>query len=315
MNFNNFGITNAIEEYIHISQRGKKLVEDTVMQSLIDEGLTTSQIALRLGLSPRQVTTYKNHRNMKQCRTSKLELTEIEEQVVLGSILGDGCIEVNNRERGYYRLSIKHGESQREYVWYKYSLLKRISKEPTEAFKKDKREKFKDSVCITLRTTTNEVFKEYRERWYPNGTKEICKEDLEKLGNLGLAIWIMDDGYSDGISTILSTDCFSNSCIDIILDFFSRNGIRVTVQKQNRIRIRSESMQNLREIVLPYMHPSLIYKVRVKGSELLGKTEMFNQKPSSLEIEEKVQRLDKVFFTCKDAGEISTSASLSYNIW
>lgn len=307
MDFNKFLPTNSFEEDELCLTRGQ-LVDIQTIQNLINKGLRTSQIALELNLSPRQITTFKNHRGMQQCRTSKLVLTEIEEQVVLGSILGDGCIEVNNRERGYYRLSIKHGEAQREYVWYKYHLLKRISKEPIEKFKPDKREKFKGGNSVNLRTTTNEVFKEYRERWYPNEKKEVNQEDLLKLSNLGLAIWIMDDGYSDGSGLMLSTDCFNNNSIELLVDFFSKNCIKTTVQKGNRIRIRKESMELLRYIIEPYMHPSLVYKVRVKECELLEKLEAVNQQPRLDGNTSKVQRLDKVAFLPIGNGEISTSA-------
>lgn len=313
MDFKNFTIGTSTNEKLRKSTTC--LVDEEVMQSLIDEGLTTSQIANRLNLTPRQVTTYKNHRGMKQCRTAKLSLTDIEEQVIIGSILGDGCIDINNRERDYYRLTIKHGEAQREYIWYKYQLLKRISKAPKENYKIDKREKFKNHTAITLCTTTNEVFKEYRKNWYPNDKKEVYEPDLMRLSNLGLAIWIMDDGYTDGSGLILSTDSFNNKSIELIVSYFNKNSIRVTVQKGNRVRIAKESMYIIRECVIPYIHPTLIYKVRDKERELLENPEMDNQQPRLDRNISKVQRLDRVTFRPIGTGEIPTSAFLPYDIW
>lgn len=196
----------------------------------------------------------------------------------MGSVLGDGCIEINNRKRGYYRLTIKHGEKQREYVNYKYQLLKNLCAPPKEDFRKDIRQGFKDGVVISLRTTTNPIFKIWRERWYPNNKKTINKEDLYKLKSLGLAIWIMDDGYWSGNSIVLCTQSFSKECLIIIHDFFKSKGVAIGIHKQGSIRIFSKDVYKIIKAVSPYIIESMRYKVRLKQGELLETPTLERQK-------------------------------------
>jgi hypothetical protein len=259
--------------------KSENKIEKEKVIELMKLNYSTRQIAQILGFTTAQMTSFKNHNKLQSNKSDLLVLTREEEQVIIGSILGDGCIEINNREREYYRLAIKHSLKQENYMLFKYEKLKRISKFPKTGIKKDKREKFKDSSFIELRTTTNKIFKKYRENWYPNGKKIIYKEDLFKLDWLGIAIWIMDDGYNSINSITLSTDCFCYKDLLLIQQFFLTKGLKTTIQKPGRIRFSSETFHILKENIIQYFPEDMLYKVRIKSGELGETPEVDNTEP------------------------------------
>lgn len=103
--------------------------------------------------------------------------------------------------------------------------------------------------------------------WYVNNVKIIPLNIGSYLTPLALAIWIMDDGGKVGSSLKLSTNSFTYSeCLLLITVLFDNFNIKATVQSagvenQYIIYILTESMPRLREIVLPYVHPSMKYKL------------------------------------------------------
>lgn len=270
-NCNEKTIRNNLKKY---GLEKRKIVTKTTLspngeiENLLNQGYSSSEIAKQLNLIVSQITSYRNHyrlgadsNNISRAK-SKIILTEIEEQVIIGSLLGDGCIDINNRERNYHRLVIKHGEKQEDYVWYKYNLLKRFCKEPKKRFVIDKRENFKNHYDITLSTTTNSLFTEYRNNWYPNNQKSIYINDFIKINWLGLAIWIMDDGYKTNDNSItLSTDCFNKNDIEIIKNHLESVGCVLTIDKNNRIRFSKQIIKDLKEKVKPYFIESMLYKL------------------------------------------------------
>ena len=89
---------------------------------------------------------------------------------------------------------------------------------------------------------------------------------LEKhLTPFVLAIWIMDDGSRDGKQLRLNSQCFNKSDNNILRDVLRANlGIVTTLNRDKnryRIRVKSESMKRLVNIVRPFMIPSMLYKL------------------------------------------------------
>ena len=76
----------------------------------------------------------------------------------------------------------------------------------------------------------------------------------------------MDDGSKVGVGLKLSTNCFTYSdCTLLIKVLYDNFNIKSTIQStgkdyQYNLYIWKESMPLLREIVLPYVHPSMKYK-------------------------------------------------------
>jgi ubiquinol-cytochrome c reductase cytochrome b subunit len=120
---------------------------------------------------------------------------------------------------------------------------------------------------IRLHTWTYSNFNWIHDIWYVNGVKKVPSIIGQYLTPLAFCIWIMDDGGKLGQGLKLATNSFSYSdCLFLIKVLNDNFNIKSTVQKagvsnQYHIYIWKESMPLLREIVLPYIHPSMKYKL------------------------------------------------------
>ena len=84
---------------------------------------------------------------------------------------------------------------------------------------------------------------------------------------IALAIWLMDDGSKSGSSLKLATNSFTFSeCLQLVKVLYGKYNIKASIQSagvdnQYVIYIFKESMPILRDLVLPYVHPSMKYKI------------------------------------------------------
>lgn len=131
-------------------------------------------------------------------------MDNIIEQILIGSILGDGSI----GKHGYYHEV--HCEKQKDYILWKRKIFNKEFKTKT-TFRKPQKNGWTKQNQITLtipkKIQTNPekylFFKEYRKLAYPNGKKSITNEFIKRIGKLAIVIWYFDDGsynsYKNGI--------------------------------------------------------------------------------------------------------------------
>ena len=89
---------------------------------------------------------------------------------------------------------------------------------------------------------------------------------FELLTPVALAHWIMTDGCARPSGLILCTDSFTlPEVIRLMNVLMVKYQLNCTLPQpspnQYRIYIRESSMSQLRSIVLPYMVPSMLYKI------------------------------------------------------
>ncbi len=106
-------------------------------------------------------------------------------QVVLGSLMGDGNLSPNRRDRSGVRFRLGHGPKQADYLDWKVSLFANIE-------------------CSRRTSATGAAFadftplpelNEFRQAvYFGDGKKHLSEEYLKALTPLALAIWYMDDG-------------------------------------------------------------------------------------------------------------------------
>ena len=123
---------------------------------------------------------------------------------------------------------------------------------------------------IRFKTWTYSSLNWVHNLWYANISKKTVPSVIgEYLNPLALAIWIMDVGSKAGSGLKLSTNCFTYlDCVLLTKVLYDNFNIKSTIQSagkdnQYHIYIWKESMPLLREIVLPYVHPSMKYKLGV----------------------------------------------------
>jgi hypothetical protein len=195
---------------------------------------------------------------------SRGSLTVQQKAILIGKILGDGCLEKNGN---HVRLKVEHGLKQKEYVNWLFSAFKPfVGKSPYSISHRG----LEKNATLRWRfsTKTNAVFDDYYQMFYPN-RKKIVPQGIQKLINnpLTLAIWYMDDGYlrTGHSGAYLCTSSFSSSeNEELTKALFNVYGIETCIhyaRKYPRIHIPSRHLQKFKKLIQPFVLKSFIYKL------------------------------------------------------
>jgi len=141
-------------------------------------------------------------------RRKYIELTKIQEDVLIGSLLGDGSIPKNKTSKNC-RLQITRSAKDIKYLEWQSTIFNNISNGNVKIFERNKYNKI--YIESQFYTQALPIFTKYKEKWYPNGKKIIPKDLI--LNDRIIAVWIADDGYLEKIKNAyrltIATDCFS----------------------------------------------------------------------------------------------------------
>ncbi len=172
---------------------------------------------------------------------------------IIGSLLGDGYLDKTTRG---YSLRIHHGILQKEYVDFKYLLISSfVNSKPK-----------RNGNAYYFRTVSHPLLTELRNIFYFEQKKVLPRTFVEKnFDSFALAIWIMDDGAADKNQLRINTQCFTLEENLWLITFLQATfGILSTINVDKgkyRLRIAGSSMNQLKEIVLPFIIPSMLYKL------------------------------------------------------
>lgn len=184
-------------------------------------------------------------------------LTQFQESVIIGTILGDGYLRIIPGRKNAF-LEVNHAFSAKSYVDWKFRALKNI------CISGPKRRKGNDKR-IAYRFYTKQhpqLTKLYRE-FYKNG-KKIVPNNL-KLNRVILSVWFMDDGSKCGSSSFyLNTQQFSEEDQRKLLKRLEILGLYAKLNRDKtyyRIRFLSSSIPKLQEMLKDNLIPSMRYKL------------------------------------------------------
>src|ERR1700737_3979298 len=198
-------------------------------------------------------------------------LSDQQWEVVLGSLLGDGCLSPPVRQDSESaRLRMGHGAKQAEYLDWKISLLENISHSRTTNGK---------GAAFADFTPLSELH-ELRSAVYLGDGKFLSEEYLKALTLLALAIWYMDDGSFTLRSKGLQQRTTGGSgrieiCVEAIREG-SRPRLRDYLRDTHGLDVRlrhagstdkavlvfsTEATAKFQELIAPYVHPSMAYKL------------------------------------------------------
>ena len=131
--------------------------------------------------------------DLSRKRFSNISLSDECKQVILGSLLGDGCISIH---KGYVnaRVQIRHSIIQDDYMKWKFHKLSEVappklqySKQPN-GFSKNQKVNFMSKAMSEL-TEIHEIVSKRN-----TNTLNIKRSWLNHIDKLGLLIWWLDDG-------------------------------------------------------------------------------------------------------------------------
>jgi LAGLIDADG DNA endonuclease family len=180
-------------------------------------------------------------------------LTEVQQAIVIGSLLGDGSMRCKTNAL----LEINHSVRQRGYVDWKYHHLAELVRTPPRA-----RRGNGQRVAYRFVTRSLSELTPYYRLFYEAGRKRVPNLELSPLT---LAVWFMDDGCRSRSAVYLNTQQFKTRDQRVLLRLLHDQwGIVGTLNRDkcyHRVRISVESTQHLVEIIEPYLLAMFKYKL------------------------------------------------------
>lgn len=205
------------------------------------------------------------HSNEIESYKQTLKLTDRQREIIVGKILGDGHLETSNDGRTY-RLKIEHSFAQKDYVDWLYAELKDWVRTKPQVKKQVVNDKLFHKYWFN--TYAHGSLRFYGQQFYDHKKKIVPKLIYKWLTPLSLAIWFMDDGSlksKQHKARILNTKGFTKPEVERLIKALQDNfGLKSQVRKQPegyQIMILAESAEKFAQIIKPYLHDSMKYKL------------------------------------------------------
>lgn len=201
--------------------------------------------------------------------SESIRLGEQQWQLILGGLLGDAALSPNRHGRRGVRFRMGHGSEQVEYLDWKASLLDNIGQSRTVNASGTA---FVDLSPLPELSELHDVV------YFGGEHKHITEDYLKSLTPLALAIWYQDDGCftlrSKGLQQRteggsgrieICVEAMSPGSRERMRDFLrDTHGLDVSLQRRagKQVLIFSTTASaRFHEIVAPYIHPSMAYKL------------------------------------------------------
>jgi len=198
-------------------------------------------------------------------------LSDQQWQMVIGGLLGDGHLAPNRRARRGVRYRMGHGPRQVEYLDWKASMFGNIGQSRS----------VRPNGSVHVDLTPLPELAELREAvYFGDGKKHITWDYLKALTPLGLAVWYMDDASfqvrSKGLQertaggsgrAEIGIEAMSPGSRERIVEYLrDTHGVDSIIRQrgpkgQHVLQLTTEGTARFLEIIAPYVHPSMQYKL------------------------------------------------------
>jgi recombination protein RecA len=198
--------------------------------------------------------------NAEGSSRSALDLSERQRAVLVGTLLGDGCLAQHGR---HCRLHVKQKQAHKALAELKYDAFREYISMRIHAF--DQRLGNGRYPCVQFATRTHPVFTKWYERFYRDGKKIVPNEIARHLSPLAVAVWFMDDGAADFAGATFQTHSFEESEVTILAEALEERFALAVSSRANKGRrilyVRAADIPRLRALVGPHVLPELAYKL------------------------------------------------------
>lgn len=192
------------------------------------------------------------------------KITKKSRNLALAMCLGDGYI---NKNHPY--LLIRHCEKQLEYLEWKRKLLKKYGFNCSEIHHVSNN----GYGAYEFRTKSHKSLISVRNCLYRNNIKTFSQKVLNRIDELGLSIWYMDDGSittTKNKSVLTISTCISKEENQIIIDFIEKRfNVKFGQRKMKNhyaLICGTKEARKFINIVSPYINEieCMQYKLNVK---------------------------------------------------
>jgi hypothetical protein len=182
----------------------------------------------------------------------KLDVSNRQVEILIGCLLGDAYLTKLGK--------IQIEQSNKDYINWKFQELASISysNPPKKVVRFEKQD---DRVTKSFRFWTRQYFRVWRDKWYQGNRKVFPKDLRDLITPLTIAVWYMDDGCYQKFDCTLSTESFDLENREQLIKKLNTFGIIAIPRGRGKIRIKNSSLNKFFELIKPYIHQSMLYKL------------------------------------------------------
>ena len=184
-------------------------------------------------------------------------LTQLQKSVVIGSILGDGSIRIVPGRKNAL-LEINHSVFAKEYVDWKYSVLKDFVASPPKEYRSNGQR-----IAYRFWTRQHPEFSKFFRIFYISGKKQIADE--LKIDPIILAVWFMDDGSKCRDRDVyLNTQQFCYLDQRKLVKKLKKIKLKARINRDKsyfRLRFLKSDIKKFNQMIADYIVPSMRYKL------------------------------------------------------
>ena len=199
--------------------------------------------------------------NAEGSSRSIVDLSAEQQDVLVGTLLGDGCLARHGR---YHRLHVKHKAEHESLVRFKREVFRNFVSMDLHRFG----ERLGDQTyaCVQFASRTSPAFSEWHAHFYRDRRKIVPANIVELLSPETLAVWLMDDGAADYAGLTFQTHGFVVEEVELLAKAMrERYGLAVNSRRNRQrwiIYVTARSMASLEALVMPYLLDEFRYKLQ-----------------------------------------------------
>lgn len=202
--------------------------------------------------------------NIKNLKHKDAFLTELQEQVAIGTLLGDSSLSRPKKNGRSYHLSCYHAQAQLEWLQMKWEWLAPLTRPIQLCQYLDKRDG-KVRSGGRFHTISAPCFGDLHDLFYQSGRKAITNELMHRIHHpIALACLICDDGSWDGGGIQIASKQFNESENHILAgrlsEIYGINAYATLDGKYWSVRISAISVKTVFDLCLPFVPQSMYYK-------------------------------------------------------
>lgn len=243
-------------------------------QKFIIEGLNQAEMAAEANTKPRTIHKWlvEKHRLTGSARKELKKLNTIQEDLIIGSVLGDGHI---TNKKFIPIFIVSHAQDEKDYLYWKYGILEDICNSRPRIIKSSKKI-FNGKIYISqdahrFNTRSLDDLKRFRDMSIIN--------ILEKLNEFSFSVWMLDDGHRSPYIWELCVAPFGrneiNKILNIMLNKFSLE-CKLKTSDERYIRFSAKSSRCIDAIILNNIPNELdVIKKKITENNVSKETVIF----------------------------------------
>lgn len=238
-------------------------IDNKKFEELFNQGLGDEEISKALGMSSDGIYSHRMRHGYLRRSFKENELNPLTQdnlEIILGIMMGDGSMEHKYKNA---RMSIAHGEKQKEYSYYIADKLSNLNPHTYVSVSKLNERTGKRYTSYWVDLPANPAFNEICDHFYVNRIKRIPIELFDNFTWQSLAYMFMDDGSKANCGGQLATNCFTIEDLQKFQTFLlEKFNIETTICKNHTLYIKAKSFRHMKSHIEPYMCECTKYKIR-----------------------------------------------------